>query len=274
MKLNSSSQSVERPRRRILSIKFHLMTAAAFVVLTALPAFGQTATYSDSWFVDNSPSTYDASIDAYSFTPDTAADAVAGVGVTESDYYSDSESVQTTLTAPDGTSASTTQYADPWYSRAEVTLPYVADLNAPAGNEVQYTVETAHQYYRDDSGGDGCEQDPYGPMRPCYIAKASYNAATPRPYGIFIIFTRFFLTISIRITSYRLDSMTATRCIYRIDCPEGHTCGYNSLWYYPYPGGPSCNSLPYAIVANLLIARTYCINSVYGKLSPVPGGCN
>jgi len=246
---------------------------AAFVVVTALPAFGQTATYSDSWFVDNSAETYDASIDAYSLTLDTPPDAVAGAGVTESDYYSDSESVQTTLTAPDGTTASATQYADPWYSRAEVALPYAVDPNAPAGNEVQYTVDTAHQYYRDESGGgDGCEQDPYGPMRPCYIAKASYNAATPRPYGIFIIFTRFFLTIAIRDTSYQLDSASPSRCIYRIDCPEGHSCGYRSLWYYPRPGGPPCSA--YAVAVNLLIGRTYCVNSVYAWLSPVPVPCS
>ena len=273
MKLNSSSQPVRRPRRRIVSIRLHLMTAAAFVLLTALPAFGQTATYSDSWFVDNSPEVYDASIDAYSLTPDSIPqNVVAGVGVTESDYYSDSESVQTTLTAPDGTSATATQYADPWYSRAEVTLPYTFNENAQPGNEVQYTVDTVHRYYRDSNPDDGCNQDPYGPIRPCYIAKASYNAATPQ-FGYFLIFTRFFLRISITFTAYRLSSVSPSRCIYSLDCPEGHTCGYRTLWYYPHPGGPSCNSLPYAQVGNLLINGFYCINSVYGKLVPVPGFC-
>lgn len=274
MKLNSSSQPVRRPRRRILSIRLHLMMVAAFVLFTALPAFGQTATYSDSWFVDNSPEVYDASIDAYSLT-DTATpqDVVAGVGVTESDYYSDSESVQTTIYAPDGRSATGTQYADPWYSRSEVTLPYIFDENAPPGNEVQYTVETAHRYYRDSYAEDGCNQDPYGPMRPCYIAKASYSAATPQ-FGYFLIFTRFFLTISIRSTAYRLSSVGLSRCIYSLDCPEGYTCGYRTLWYYPRPGGPPCNSLPYAQVHNLLINRSYCINSVLGGLRPTPGFCN
>lgn len=271
MKLNGSSQSVERPRRRILSIKLHLMTAAAFVFFTALPAFGQTATYSDSWFVDNAPAPYDASIDAYQLIDTQPQDVVAGVGVTESDYYSDSESVQTTLTAPDGTSVTATQYADPWYSRAEVTIPYAFDENAPPGNEVQYTVETAHRYYRGDTGGEGCEQDPYGPMRPCYIAKASYNTATPQ-FGYFLIFTRFFLTISIRFTNYRLDSASPSRCIYVYDCPEGSSCGFRSIFYYPHPGGAPCH--PYAIAANLLIGRSYCLNNLYGKLSPLPVPCN
>ena len=272
MKLNSSSQPVRRARRRVLTLRLHVMTVAAFVVLcTALPALGQTATYSDSWFVDSSPEVYDASIDAYSLTPDTPQDVVAGVGVTESDYYSDSESVQTTLYAPDGRTATASQYADPWYSRAEVTLPYVFDINAPPGNEVQYTVETAHRYYKDSTIDDGCNQDPYGPMQPCYVAKASYNAAPPQ-FGYFLIFTRFFLTISIRVTSYQLDSISPSRCIYRVDCPEGYTCGYRSLWYYPRPGGPPCNA--YAVAGNLLIGRRYCINSVVAYLSPVPVPCS
>lgn len=271
MKLNSSPQTVRQPRRRV-AVRLHLMTVAAFVIfLTALPAFGQTATYSDSWFVDSSPAVYDASIDAYSMTTAIPQDVVAGVGVTESDYYSDSESVQTTLTAPDGTSTTATQYADPWYSRAEVTLPYAFNENAPPGNEVQYTVETAHRYYRDQYSEEGCEQSPYGPRRPCLIAKASYNAATPQ-FGYFLIFTRFFLTISIRVTSYQLDSASPSRCIYVIDCPEGHSCGYRSLFYYPQPGGAPCRA--YAVAANLLISRRYCINSVYAWLNHVPVPCS
>jgi hypothetical protein len=273
MKLNSSHQPVRRHRRRVFSISLHFVTAAVFVLLcTALPAFGQTATYSDSWFVDNSPEAYDASIDSYSVT--TSQNEVAGVGVTESDYYTDSESVQTTLTAPDGTTATTTSYADPWYSRAEVTLPYTFDENAPPGNEVQYTVDTAHRYYRDPSGGDPCApSDPRMemPAQPCYMAKASYNTAATPQFGYFIIFTRYFMTISIRFTSYQLDSISPSRCIYVVDCPEGYTCGYRSIWYYPHPGGSPCDA--FAVMGNLLINRRYCINSVYGRLSPVPVPC-
>lgn len=268
MKLTSSLQPLRTHPRRVL----HFMTAAAFVVLcTALPAFAQTATYSDSWFVDNSPETYDPSIDSYSVT--ASPDEIAGVGVTEADYYTDSESVQTTLTAPDGTSASVTQYSDPWYSRAEVTLPYTFDENAPPGNEVQYTVDTAHQYYRDPSSGDPCPTtDPRMemPAQPCYIARASYNAAAPQ-FGFFSIFTRFIMTISLRITSYQLSSISPSRCVYRVDCPEGYTCGFRSIWYYPRPGGSPCTA--YAVIGSLYINRRYCINSVYGRLSPVPVPC-
>ena len=276
MKLNSTPQPGNRHRRRVLSIRPHFIMAAAFVVLcTALPAFGQTATYSDSWFVDNSPETYDASIDAYSANviDAPAQHQVAGVGVTEADYYTDSQSVQTTLTAPNGTSATATQYADPWYSRAEVTLPYTFDVNPPPGNEVAYTVDTAHRYYQDPYGGDdGCNQDPGGIVRPCYIAKASYNAAANAAApGFFYIFTRFIMTISIRVTSYRLSSISPSRCIYAVDCPEGYRCGYRSIYYYPRGGGPPC--LAYAVMGNLLINRTFCINSVYGYLSPVPVPC-
>ena len=248
-----------------------LVFAALALCIFAVPsAFGQTATYSDAWVVDTSPETYNAEEDAYSVTDSQTY--VAGAGVTEPDYTSDSQSVETRLVAPDGATATATAYDYNWYSRAETTLPYVADVDAPPGNEAQYSVETVHTYQR-EYYEDPCAQpqDPRMEQRPC-LQQVSYGPARRQWYYYpIIVVTRFYLTISIRITSYRISSARPSSCRYSIDCPEGYTCGYRSMWYYPHPGGAPCG--PYLIVANMLINRRYCINSVYAKFSPVPVGC-
>ncbi len=263
------SDNIQLAQRRggeIATSGLRLVILMMVIGIFAVPsAFGQTATYSDSWFVDNSPETYNAEYDAYSLTE--AQNYVAGAGVTEPDYASDSESVETTLTAPDGATTTATSYDYPWYSRAETTLPYTFDENAPAGNEAQYTVETVHTYY---GSGDPC-LEPQSPMMappPCYISKAGLKATRPQWY---YVITRYIFTISIRLTSYRLSSLRASSCIYTIDCPEGYTCGFRSVWYYPRPGGAPCG--PYILVGNLLINRRYCINSVYARWIPTPGPC-
>lgn len=268
---NNNMQPTRKLRGGIMSAGLRLVIVMMVMGIFTVPsAFGQTATYSDSWFIDNSPETYNAEYDAYSLTE--SQNYVAGVGVTEPDYTSDSESVQTTLTAPDGTTSAAVTYDYAWYSRAETTLPFTIDENAPVGNEAQYTVETTHTYYREY--GDPC-LEPQSPMmqrQPCYMSKAAFNTARPQWYYYPIrVITRYVFTISIRLTSYRLSSMRASSCIYTIDCPEGHTCGYRSIWYYPHPGGHPCG--PYIQVANLLINRSYCINSVYAKWLATPGAC-
>lgn len=108
-------------------------------------------------------------------------------------------------------------------------------------------------------------------QRPC-LEQVGYNPARPQWYYYPIsVITRYVFTISIRLTSYRISSQRPSSCIYTIDCPEGYTCGYRSIWYYPRPGGHPCG--PYIQVANLLINRRYCINSVYAKWLATPGAC-
>lgn len=266
------SKNVQPARGGLIAASALRLAFAALALCTlAVPsAFGQTATYSDAWFVDTSPETYNAEYDAYSVTD--SQNYIAGAGVTEPDYTSDSQSVETRLIAPDGTVAAVAAYDYSWYSRAETTLPYAFDENAPPGNEAQYTVETVHNYQR-EYYEDPCAQ-PQHPMmeqRPCY---QQVGYAPPRRQWYFVPFsvvTRYVFTISIRWTSYRLSSLRPSSCIYSIDCPEGYTCGYRSIWYYPTTGGAPCG--PYVISGNMLINRSYCINSVSVRFSSVPRGC-
>lgn len=168
----------ERCQSGVTVICFRLFATLVFLSSLAVSsAFGQVSTYSDSWVVGNPNIEYDPANDEYfvpeGFVPHTE---VAGTGVTEADYTSDSESVTTTLTSPDGRTASSTSYLDPWYSRAELSLPMYPNEDDP--NEYEWTINTAHSYWYEDL----C-QEPYSSRpQPCYQAKASYGAPHPLRY--------------------------------------------------------------------------------------------
>ena len=99
------SRGVRNPQKMTASL------ATVFVVLTisflaAVPVEGQTATYSDAYVIDNSGVTYDPQNDADVIRQEQGPpNQIAGVGVTEADYSSYSESVETTLTVPSASSA-------------------------------------------------------------------------------------------------------------------------------------------------------------------------
>lgn|GEM_PF-5836493 len=143
-----------------------LAAATCLCLAAATTSSAQTATYSDSWFINNSGTEYDSETDEWMMpeTPSTTPNQVAGVGVTEADYYSDSESVETTLTAPDGRTATYTNYADPWYSRSEVTLT-IDKSEDPT--EYEWSVNTVHSYWREET------EEPCSTRLPCYQAKAA-----------------------------------------------------------------------------------------------------
>lgn len=182
----------ERSRSGVTVICFRLLATLVFLSSLAVStSYGQVSTYSDSWVVSNPGIEYDPATDEYfvpeGFVPYTE---IAGAGITETDYNSDSESVTTTLTSPDGRSSTVTSYLDPWYSRAELALP--ANPNEDDPNEYEWTVNTSHSYWYEQYE-EPC-QDPYpynGPARPCYQAKASYGA--PRPlfyyYTVYSFYT-------------------------------------------------------------------------------------
>jgi len=106
----------------------------------APPVQGQTATYSDSFTVDNSGMTYDAEEDAWILPEQAGAPTVVGIGVTEADYASYSESVTTTLSGP-GSSISGASYDSP-SARIEVTLPASTDNDDENDFSVQTVIVT------------------------------------------------------------------------------------------------------------------------------------
>lgn len=144
------------PTCRNSLIRFSLLTVLAGLCMFATTAQGQTAVYSDSYLVDNSGFYYDAEEDAWVFSADEwAAPNVIGVGVTDADYDSYSESVETTFTGPSN-SLTVTSYDTP-SARVEISL-------TPSENddEFDYTVQTRHRYYQDPfilASGPRCGRD-------------------------------------------------------------------------------------------------------------------
>ncbi|MGI8656717.1 MAG: hypothetical protein ACR2LC_16045 [Pyrinomonadaceae bacterium] len=262
MTTNENTPLAQQHKRSPIHFGLRVVTAMMFLALFAVSsAFGQTATYSDSWVVDNSGGSYDPINDVYNLPENSGQDEMAGVGVTDTDYDGTSETVTTTITAPNGASASATSY-DPYYGRAEVTLPYTEGAVPEDGSETQYTVSTEHRYYEDY-------------QYPCYsggICPAAYKPSSALPFRrYFRVFTRFLLTISLRQTFYRLDGRTTYSCIYRVDCPEGRTCGYNSVYYYfSGAGGLPCS--PYLRLRFLFVNRRYCVEGYYTFFDTL-GGC-
>src|SRR2546429_6539609 len=148
------SRGVRNPQKMTASL------ATVFVVLTisflaAVPVEGQTATYSDAYVIDNSGVTYDPENDADVIPQEQGGpNQIAGVGVTEADYNGYSESVETTLTGPDGQVVSASSSDDP-YARVEVTLtPMDGDT------EYEYNVETVHSYWVEEPDGSDCGNGP------------------------------------------------------------------------------------------------------------------
>lgn len=279
MMMKNNTPLAQRQRGNGFLIGARLCVAAMFLALfAAVPAWGQTATYSDSWFVDNSGSAQidqdEAQINNYS-----GANQIAGAGVTEPDYDSGSYSVQTTLTAPDGSSASATSYDYEWYSRAEVTLPYNIDPSTVDPNnpvEQQYHVATRHRYWIDDPYQDPC----YG----CPI-QASFKGSSGlypyyRRYYTFFSFFDFFVSISGQgytglsiVSPYNFER--PYRCLYSRRTCGGSRCGvigrFNRILFLAYDG--ICEEYLQVFFLRVRFgASTSCLQ-IYGITSSVPGLC-
>lgn len=260
---NGNTNHVLQRQYEVVSFSFRIVAAVVFLGLFAVPsAFGQTATYSDSYVVDNSGATYDEANSAYIPSENPGQNEIAGVGVTESDYDGESMFVRTTLTAPDGTATTATQYADPWYSRSEVTLPVNPDIIPNDGTEVGYTVNTEHRYreYYDPSCYGG----------PCYNT-AAYKVSHPLPlYRYFSFFSRFFLRLRIVGTDYSLAIIGPTQSIYDVDCPYGYSCGFRTYYYY-HLGQPSPR---YIYSESLLVNGRYCFFNYRAFRRSYPSPCS
>jgi hypothetical protein len=187
--------------------------AASCIIASSTQA--QTATYSDSFMVDNSGLTYDAEEDAWIFPVDVEelpTSVVLGVGVTDADYASYSESIQTTLTGPDGSLISGMSYDSP-SGRVEVSLTPYADG--------EYHVQTTHRYWVDErllAEFQHCSRN-----RGC-IEPATYGR--PMPLSFFETFTdAFVIKEAAYISQYYFTGrsrypppFTARLCVMRKDC--------------------------------------------------------
>lgn len=248
-----------------------ISVAASLGIWAVTSASGQVTTYSDSWFVDNSGSTpagvyegapeIESTINSY-----LGQNQVAGVGVTEADYSSGSQSVQTTLTSPGGATATATSYDYEWYSRSEVALPYTVDINNR--NEEGWRVTTGHHYWI---------EDPY--QEPCYgCAIQSRPQYGYRNYYYFPI--DVFISISVSGQSYTglviypPYGVRPYRCLYTRRTCQGSRCGvvYSQMFFYAY-GNAFCEEYLQAYFLRIRIGvRTSCI-PVYGIPTSVPGQC-
>lgn len=104
--------STRRQRRRGYTAVVGLKTFGVLFILsfiTSLPAYGQTSSYSDSWFASASPG------------------SDKGCGITQHNYssYSHNAGVSVTITSPTGRTASYGGSGSS-YARADVALPYIA----------------------------------------------------------------------------------------------------------------------------------------------------
>jgi hypothetical protein len=189
------------------------LPAIIVLCMFASTAQGQTATYSDSYVVDTSGMYYDADNDAWVFPSESWTPPVlVGVGVTDADYTSYSESVATTFYGMSGTVTSTS-YDTP-SARVEVTLGPPTD-----DNEYDYQVQTVHRYWVDEhllNRGPKCEAN-----RPC-MQTASYGA---RPLGFFELFTEATITVRNSGTSYHYNGIW----LFVHNMPLLKTCFYNKV---------------------------------------------
>jgi hypothetical protein len=191
-------------------ISLRLLAAGVFLSFLGLsPAFGQTATYSDGWYVDNTGVVYDSANDEY-IAPEQMGgpNEIAGAGITEADYTDDSESVETTLTSPAGQSSTVTSYYDPWYSRAETSLPVSIDPNDTT--EREWGVSTVHRYWHEVQQGDPCgPQDPDMPAMPCPQQASLGPARRQFGYYFYTVYSYFPIYIGGALTAYSDVIMTS-----------------------------------------------------------------
>ena len=283
----SAENHLEHARRRAgrrLATPLRLLAAAAFLcVWAATPSFGQVTTYSDSWFVDYSGSTpaeaYDGAPEIEStVNSELGQNAVAATGVTEADYNSGSQSVQTTLTSPSGATATGTSYEYEWYTRSEVSLPYTVDPNRRG--EENWQVTTGHYYWVDEPYRERCT-DRVCPEEP--VQQVSYGAA-PRQYGYgryyYFIPINIFVTISLSgqgfagVVIQPPYGVRPYRCLYTRRTCYGSPCGsvYSGMMFHAY-GNAICDEYLQVYFLRVRIGyRTSCI-PVYGISLSVPGEC-
>jgi len=203
--MNDNTQLTRRHKGSITAIQV-LATSLVLFLLTVSSASAQTATYSDTWHTETWQVVYDPNDDAWEYPESTPPHEITGYGATEADYNDSSEYVQTTLTAPNGTSTSTTSYRDPWYSRAEVGIAYDGD-----DAEGEWVVNTQHRYWYEEYRNP-CYDNP---MLDCYIAKAAYSS--PAVYGYYVT---YYTTSRLRIENaydhwqYSRGSFFGPFCIY------------------------------------------------------------
>lgn len=183
--------------QRIRQILGPLAGFSLFGVLMALcilasTAQGQTATYSDSFVVDNSGVTYDPEEDAWVFPQEPGPPSVVvGVGVTDANYDSWSESIVTTLSGPGGSVSDMS--VDSPSGRVEVTL-----APTDTGNDDDYTVQTVHRYWQDPpilAAGPKCLSN-----RPC-IQQAAYRGSPPLSF--YEVFTEAVIKVGVYRSNYQ-----------------------------------------------------------------------
>ncbi len=203
-------------KQNVQSRSTRFSVVGALVVLCALASTAQcqTATYSDSYVIDNSGVTYDPENDAYVYPEEPGPPAlIVGVGVTDAGYNSYSESVTTTLTSPDGRSFSNVSYADP-YARVEVTMTPIDD-----DNEYEYDIETVHSYWLDEPDpGSNCVSG-----MPC-ILQTAYRASPLLSF--FRIFTSAWIRVRVARSDYQFtgSSIVPPPFLARL-CFMGKICG-------------------------------------------------
>jgi len=254
-----------------------LMSVVAFLsILAVTPTFGQVTTYSDSWFVDNSGSTpaedYEGAPEIEStVSSELGQNHMAAVGVTEADYNSGSQSVQTTLTSPSGAAATATSYDYEWYSRSEVALPYSIDINNL--NEEDWQVTTGHYYWVDEPYQEPCDGNGLCQEQP--IQQVSYRLR--RYYYIPI---DWLVTISISAQGFRglviqpPYGVRPFRCLYTQKTCSGSRCGvvYSGMLFLAFAPAVCQEYLQVYFLRVRFGFRTSCI-PVYGISTSVPGQC-
>lgn len=193
------------------------------------PTGSETSTYSDSWIVDNSATTYYPEDDSIDVPREVSGNEVVGVGVTEADMDSEVISVQTTLTSPDGRTATYTSYQSPSYTRAEVALSATLNESETAPPDETWDVRSRHDYrvyrdpYDDPYGGGGMYRTAsYGRLAALpyyYIYRAwSYTAVTFSFFGLGmadpIIVERWLYGTYGPVCEYTRRTCTSRQCYY------------------------------------------------------------
>jgi hypothetical protein len=220
----------------------------AVMLVATLPCKAQSATYSDMWYVDQSGGYYDSSDDTYVIpdNPSNPIGYVAACGVTSeySNMYGHQYWVVTNLSSPSGRTASMTSSHNSYSSRADVQLSITPSSSGVGFEDPgDYNVTSQHWIYCPYMGGSG------------YPMGSSFAS----------------INLSIRYESYLLSSAGTFSCTYSLDCPEGHTCGYNTVKFLKTPSIP-CGG-PYVQSASLLINGIHCFNNATMVFTPVPGFC-
>lgn len=226
---------VSQPRNSLAGFSLiGVLIALSFLTTTAQ---GQTATYSDSFVIDNSGVYYDPEVDEFVFPESPGSPAlIIGVGVTEADYDSYSDSITTTLTGPNGLYASGMSSDTP-SGRVEITMEPADDEN-----DYDYSVQTVHRYYQDPlilAAGPKCVSD-----RPC-IQEAAYRGS--RPLNFFEVFTEATVTVRVSHTSFEYQNH------YRIPPPfTAKLCYMRKMCRAAVQTIFGCNSLCFIVALHIL----------------------